>query len=148
MISSRACVRATMAICKADKVDGSRTSGIGRWIQEISWRDFYTCILAGFPRVSMGRPFLERFSAVIWEEHQAPIDAAHGGGHDTQDGDNLRKWKEGKTGVPIVDAAMRCIKEMGWLHNRMRMITAMFLTKDLMIDWRVGERVRFVFTAN
>ncbi|KAJ6628747.1 FAD binding domain of DNA photolyase-domain-containing protein [Mycena sp. CBHHK59/15] len=128
ILSERACIRATMSLNPdgaAVKVDGGKTTGIGRWVQEIAWRDFYTCILAGFPRVSMGRPFLEKFTAVVWEEG------------------NIAKWKAGQTGVPIVDAAMRCINEMGWVHNRMRMISAMFLVKsakDLMVDWRVGER--------
>ncbi|KAF8076516.1 FAD binding domain of DNA photolyase-domain-containing protein [Lyophyllum atratum] len=140
VISIRACVRATMLLLKADKVDGDRTSGIGRWVQELAWRDFYTCVLVGFPRVSMGRPFLEKFSAVVWEDHQAPTDSTLAAGEADQDSEILNSWKEGKTGVPIVDATMRCLKEMGWVHNRMRMITAMFLTKDLMIDWRVGER--------
>jgi len=90
----------------------------------------------------MGRPFQEKFASVIWEEHQAPNGTIHDSGKGGEDGEILRKWKEGMTGVPIVDAAMRCINEMGWVHNRMRMITAMYLTKDLMIDWRVGERVR------
>ncbi|RDB22583.1 Deoxyribodipyrimidine photo-lyase [Hypsizygus marmoreus] len=138
VLSVRACVRATMDLLKTDKVDGGRTSGVGRWVQELAWRDFYTCILAGFPRVSMGRPFLEKFSAVVWEDHQVPVGAARSGVD--QDAEALKRWKEGQTGVPIVDAAMRCLNEMGWVHNRMRMITAMFLTKDLMIDWRVGER--------
>lgn len=141
VISSRVCVRATMLLLKSDKVDGGRTSGIGRWVQELAWRDFYTCVLTGFPRVSMGRPFLEKYSSVVWEDHQAPGDTIHGERHAYQDGEILKKWKDGKTGIPIVDATMRCMKEMGWVHNRMRMITAMFLTKDLMFDWRVGERV-------
>lgn len=133
-----------MLLDKSDKVDGGRTSGIGRWVQELAWRDFYTCVLVGFPRVSMGRPFLEKFSNVVWENHQAPGDTMPDG---EKDSENLQKWKDGMTGFPIVDAAMRCIKEMGWVHNRMRMITAMFLTKDLMIDWRVGERVRASFIS-
>lgn len=128
---------------KAKKIEGDKTSGIGRWLQELAWRDFYTNILAAFPRVSMGRPYLEKFSAVVWENHQVPQESGLGWtGIDEDDGDMLKKWKAGMTGVPIVDAAMRCINEMGWIHNRARMITAMYLTKDLMIDWRVGERVR------
>lgn len=88
----------------------------------------------------MGRPFLEKFAGVVWEDHQVPtqpgVDRIQG-----EDVENLKKWKNGMTGVPIVDASMRCMNEMGWVHNRARMITAMYLTKDLMIDWRVGERV-------
>lgn len=100
-----------------------------------------------FPRVSMGRPFLEKYATVKWEIHQEK--GVEGGyAYDDpdpvgqgQDSEALKRWKDGMTGFPVVDAAMRCIKEMGWVHNRFRMIAAMFLTKDLMIDWRVGERV-------
>ncbi|KAF8812552.1 hypothetical protein BYT27DRAFT_7087205 [Phlegmacium glaucopus] len=126
VISVRACLRAAMLKSNMVKVEGSGVSGVGRWIQEIAWRDFYTGILASFPRVSMGRPYLEKFSTVVWEDYQAPESPA--------------RWKAGQTGVPIVDATMRCINEMGWVHNRARMITAMYLTKDLMIDWRAGEK--------
>ncbi|KAG6833879.1 hypothetical protein H0H87_007890 [Tephrocybe sp. NHM501043] len=142
VLSIRACVRATMKLLNIKKVEAGRTSGVGRWVQELAWRDFYTGILVGYPRVSMGRPFLEKFSAVVWEDYQAPEDSTDAAEHRDQrkDGNSLQRWKEGTTGVPIVDATMRCLKEMGWVHNRMRMITAMFLTKDLMIDWRVGER--------
>ncbi|KAJ3854237.1 DNA photolyase, FAD-binding/Cryptochrome [Lentinula lateritia] len=132
VISIRECVRATLKLQKSKKVDGSRDTGVGRWIQELAWRDCYTGVLAFFPRVSMGRPYLEKFAAVEWEAHQ---EAGTGGGDVV-----LRRWKAGMTGVPVVDAAMRCIQQMGWVHNRFRMITAMYLTKDLMIDWRVGER--------
>ncbi|KAG5639253.1 hypothetical protein H0H81_004914 [Sphagnurus paluster] len=94
--------------------------------------------MAGFPRVSMGRPFVEKYANIIWEDYQVPGDSA--ASEELPDSEALQKWKEGKTGFPIVDATMRCLKEMGWVHNRMRMITAMFLTKDLMIDWKVGEK--------
>ncbi|KAF5390716.1 hypothetical protein D9757_002682 [Collybiopsis confluens] len=151
IISARECVRATLTIQKSQKVDGSRDTGVGRWVQELAWRDFYTSVLVTFPRVSMGRPFLEKYAAVKWEVHQEVGTGGGGGGKgysdedpdpvgQGEDSEALKKWKDGKTGVPVVDAAMRCIKEMGWVHNRFRMITAMFLTKDLMIDWRVGER--------
>jgi len=136
-----------MVMHKAKKVDGEKSSGIGRWIQELAWRDFYTNILASFPRVSMGRPYLEKFSKVVWENHQAPQESGVGrAGQSEDDVEMLKRWKQGRTGVPIVDATMRCINEMGWVHNRARMITAMYLTKDLMIDWRVGERVSVFHT--
>ncbi len=131
-----------MSLQQSRKVDGKKDSGVGRWLQEMAWRDFYTHTLAAHPRVSMGRPYLEKFSSVVWENHQATTDTDESDTSCTEmDSENLRRWKEGKTGVPIVDAAMRCLGEMGWVHNRMRMISAMYLTKDLMIDWRVGERV-------
>ena len=73
----------------------------------------------------MGRPFVEKFANVSWETNE----------------DHLQAWKDGRTGVPIVDAGMRQANSMGWMHNRVRMITAMYLVKDLMIDWRLGEKV-------
>ncbi|KAG9002871.1 hypothetical protein FRB90_011296 [Tulasnella sp. 427] len=82
--------------------------------------------MAAFPRVSMGRPFNEKYADVFWEEDV--------------DGEVLEAWKQGKTGYPIVDAAMRQCQSQGYMHNRARMIAAMFLTKDLMLDWRLGER--------
>lgn len=80
----------------------------------------------------MGRPFQEKMANVVWESENS---AAH-----------LQAWKEGRTGVPIVDAGMRQANKMGWMHNRARMITAMYLTKDLMIDWRLGEKVSCTLT--
>ena len=73
----------------------------------------------------MGRPFQEKFADVKWETNE----------------DHLQAWKDRKTGVPIVDAGMRQAKMMGWMHNRARMIVAMYLVKDLMLDWRLGEKV-------
>ena len=140
----RACLRAAMLKSNTAKVEGSGLSGVGRWIQEIAWRDFYTGIVASFPRVSMGRPYLEKISRVVWEKHQTQESPIIGRlSNDKQDSESLQRWKAGQTGVPIVDATMRCLNEMGWVHNRARMITAMYLTKDLMIDWKVGERVIF-----
>lgn len=141
VLSIRECIRQTMALSGSNKVECNTSSGVGRWIQELAWRDFYTGVLSHYPRVSMGRPYLEKYSEVVWEDHQVRGDSATSyENHEGVDGEMLQRWKEGKTGVPIVDAAMRCIREMGWVHNRARMITAMYLTKDLMIDWRVGER--------
>ncbi|KAI0322475.1 DNA photolyase, FAD-binding/Cryptochrome [Amylostereum chailletii] len=124
VISARDCVRGTMDLLGISKVDAGRDSGVGRWVQELAWRDFYTHVLAAFPRVSMGRTFQGKFDDVQWETDEAHFTA----------------WKEGRTGVPIVDAAVRQANTMGWMHNRSRMIAAMYLTKDLMIDWRLGER--------
>ncbi|OCH92919.1 DNA photolyase [Obba rivulosa] len=126
IISARHCIRATLELSgnKKKVVDASKESGVGRWVQEIAWRDFYTHIVALYPRVSMGRPFQEKFADVQWETNE----------------EHLRAWKNGQTGVPIVDAAMRQARTMGWMHNRMRMTVAMYLVKDLMIDWRLGEK--------
>ncbi|KAI0353585.1 hypothetical protein OH77DRAFT_1407066 [Trametes cingulata] len=124
VISARACVREALKASGKKKLDVSRDTGVGRWIQELAWRDFYTHIVALFPRVSMGRPFQEKYAGVRWETNPA----------------HLQAWKDGRTGVPIVDAAMRQARTMGWMHNRARMIAAMYLVKDLMIDWRLGEK--------
>lgn len=73
----------------------------------------------------MGRPFQEKYADIRWETDESVFEA----------------WKNGMTGYPIVDATMRQLKAHGWVHNRTRMIVAMFLTKDLMMDWRLGEKV-------
>ncbi|KAG9086554.1 hypothetical protein FRC06_003028 [Ceratobasidium sp. 370] len=124
VISARACVRAAMEVSGVNKIDVNKTSGPMVWVSEVAWRDFYTHVMAAFPRVSMGRPFQEKYADVKWETNTA----------------HLKAWKEGKTGVPIVDAALRQANTQGWMHNRARMIAAMYLTKDLMLDWRLGEK--------
>lgn len=98
--------------------------GAVHWISELIWREFYKHILVGFPRVSMHRAFNTSTEKLSWNESD----------------EHLSAWKEGRTGVPIVDAAMRQLVQTGWMHNRLRMIAAMFLTKNLFIDWRIGER--------
>jgi len=90
---------------------------------ELIWREFYYSILAHFPHVTAG-PFREEFADVRWARSES----------------RLRAWKEGLTGYPIVDAAMRQLNREGWMHNRARMIVASFLTKDLHINWQQGER--------
>ncbi|WP_138437803.1 deoxyribodipyrimidine photo-lyase [Marinobacter shengliensis] len=107
----------------AARQSGISGDGIETWINEIAWRDFYVHILYHYPRVSMHRAFKPETEALVWNEP----------------GEHFEAWKEGRTGIPIVDAAMRQLKQSGWMHNRLRMITAMFLTKNLFIDWRLGE---------
>jgi deoxyribodipyrimidine photo-lyase len=99
-------------------------AGSVTWIQELLWREFYRHVMVGFPRVCKGRAFRPEFEAVRWRD----------------DREGLGAWKDGRTGYPIVDAAMRALRETGWMHNRLRMVSAMFLTKHLLIDWREGER--------
>ncbi|KDN53397.1 hypothetical protein K437DRAFT_218841 [Tilletiaria anomala UBC 951] len=124
IVSARECLRQTKAITK-NRLHVGRDSGPAMWNTEISFRDFYAHVLSAWPRVCMGRAYLLKYEDVIWE---------------SAEGENLERWKQGKTGYPIVDAAMRQCKKQGYMHNRGRMITAMFLTKHLMIDWREGER--------
>ena len=99
-------------------------SGMETWLDELIWREFYKHILVGYPRVSRHQPFRLETNKIDWE----PAD------------EKFTAWCEGKTGFPIVDAAMRQLNQTGWMHNRLRMIVAMFLTKDLLIDWRCGEQ--------
>ena len=97
--------------------------GAATWLNELIWRDFYFMILHHFPHVVTGN-FRPSFNAVQW------ADWAEG----------LAAWQNGQTGYPLVDAAMRQLLHSGYMHNRLRMLTASFLTKDLGIDWREGER--------
>jgi deoxyribodipyrimidine photo-lyase len=118
-------IRTVYAKIRAAREDGSpedqRNSDV--WLNELIWREFYLQVLANFPHVMKGawRPEYDRLQ---WS------------GSD----DAFEAWCAGLTGYPIVDAAMRCLNATGFLHNRLRMIVAMFLTKDLLVDWRKGER--------
>jgi len=94
------------------------------WMDELLWREFYQHILFDFPRVSKHLPFKQITQKLVWRD--APQD--------------LKAWQQGKTGIPIVDAGMRQMLQTGWMHNRVRMIVAMFLCKNLLIDWRQGEQ--------
>jgi deoxyribodipyrimidine photo-lyase len=98
--------------------------GAVTWINELLWREFYKHILVGYPRVSRHRAFRPETEALAWRH--AP--------------EELLAWQQARTGLPIIDAAMRQLLETGWMHNRLRMVVAMFLTKNLLIDWREGER--------
>lgn len=98
---------------------------INRWISELAWRDFYRHVLVDKPALIRHHAYKEEMDKKInWSYND----------------DEFRAWTLGKTGVPLVDAAMRCLNATGFMHNRLRMVTAMFLTKDLLIDWRWGER--------
>ena len=97
--------------------------GVKTWINEIIWREFYKYILFHNPRVSKNLSFSEKYDNFPWLNNE----------------DNFISWSKGQTGVPIIDAAMRQLNATGWMHNRLRMIVAMYLTKNLLIDWRKGE---------
>ncbi len=98
-------------------------SNIRTWQQEIAWREFYQSVMYTFPELAEG-PYRDPLKDFPWDNDEELFQA----------------WCEGKTGYPIVDAAMRQLNEIGWMHNRCRMIVASFLTKDLIIDWRWGEK--------
>lgn len=92
------------------------------WLNELIWRDFYAMILAHFPK-TQHQAFKPDYDKIKWRNNEQEFKA----------------WCNGKTGYPIVDAGMRQLNTIGWMHNRVRMITASFLTKHLLIDWRWGE---------
>lgn len=94
----------------------------GSYLNELIWRDFYQMIIHHFPH-SAENAFKEKYDLIEWEKNEEHFNA----------------WCEGKTGYPIVDAGMRELNETGFMHNRVRMITASFLTKHLLLDWRWGE---------
>ena len=100
----------------------SRTAGAAVWLSELVWRDFYFMILAHHPRVER-QAFRPEYEAIRWDDRD----------------DWYAAWCEARTGYPIVDAAMRQLNRSGYMHNRLRMIVASFLTKDLGLDWRRGE---------
>ena len=97
--------------------------GAAAWLDELIWREFYSHILYHFPKV-LDRSFRAAYRDLAWEDDQSAFEA----------------WCEGRTGYPVIDAAMRQLVQSGWMHNRARMAVAAFLTKDLLIDWRWGER--------
>jgi deoxyribodipyrimidine photo-lyase len=128
MVSPRLTALAAYEAIERARTEGGAPAGDARkgadtWLSELIWREFYVAILLAFPHVR-GSSFRPEFNGVDWRN----------------DEDDFRAWCEGRTGYPIVDAAMRQMAVEGWMHNRCRMITASFLVKDLLIDWRIGER--------
>lgn len=113
-------------------------AGAETWLNELIWRDFYFQILHHRPDLSEGNSFKPEFNDLPFPNREDWFDA----------------WCQGKTGYPIVDAAMRQLNQTGYMHNRLRMVAASFLVKDLLIDWRWGERyfaeqlIDFDFSAN
>lgn len=94
------------------------------WLNELIWREFYRHLMTYHPSLCRYHPFIRWTDRVQWQDN--PV--------------HFQAWQQGKTGYPIVDAAMRQLNATGWMHNRLRMITASFLVKDLLIDWRKGEQ--------
>jgi deoxyribodipyrimidine photo-lyase len=121
-ISPRQCIAAVLAETHGEWDSGNL--GVMTWINEIVWRDFYQHVVVDFPDVCRCKPMQYYTDAFPWKHDQALFQA----------------WCDGNTGIPIIDAAMLQLKETGWMHNRLRMVVAMFLTKNLQIDWRMGER--------
>ena len=124
MVSGReTAVSALEIIAERIALNPAARAGADTWLNELIWRDFYIHILHHFPHVSRGS-FRPQWDAIQWRNDPAEFAA----------------WCAGETGYPVVDAAMRQLNNTGWMHNRARMIVASFLVKDLLIDWRWGER--------
>nr|QKE45387.1 photolyase [Erysiphe neolycopersici]QKE45388.1 photolyase [Erysiphe neolycopersici] len=122
-LSSRTAVALARERSGVKKLDGGN-EGTQTWISEVAWRDFYKHVLVEWSYVCMYKPFKPEYANIEWEYNE----------------EHLNAWKEGRTGYPIVDAAMRQLTHTGWMHNRLRMVTASFLAKHLLLDWRLGEQ--------
>ena len=122
-ISVRRCFTEGLRAIETDP--GART-GISKWLDELVWREFYNAVLVNHPHVLSGS-FRPEYDRIRWSGSDEHFEA----------------WCEGRTGFPFVDAGMRQLRSTGWMHNRVRMVVASFLTKDLLIDWRRGERFFF-----
>ncbi len=113
---------ATEMVYDNSRSDETRKN-VQTWQQELAWREFYQHAMFFFPELAEG-PYRSQFQQFPWVNRE----------------DQFQAWCEGRTGYPIVDAAMRQMNTIGWMHNRCRMIVASFLTKDLIVDWRWGEK--------
>jgi deoxyribodipyrimidine photo-lyase len=122
MLSARQAAATARLALELAPSDTAR-QGVETWLNELIWREFYQAILHHFPHV-LERSFRPNLQAIPWDNDRAAFTA----------------WCEGRTGYPAVDAAMRQLTHSGWMHNRARMVVASFLVKDLLIDWRWGER--------
>ncbi|EWM40830.1 FAD binding domain of DNA photolyase family protein [Bordetella holmesii 35009] len=121
VLSPAQCLRAALRANQGEIDSGQQ--GARAWITELLWREFYLHLLAAYPALSMHQPMRPETRYLAWR--RAPED--------------LRAWQEGRTGIPLVDAAQRQLLATGWMHNRLRMVSAMFLAKNLLLDWRLGE---------
>ncbi len=120
LVSARETVK--KAFERRSELPDEKREGVDTFIEELIWRDFYHQFLYNHPRV-VSENFRTKYDEVAWERHP----------------DWLAAWKNGETGFPLVDAAMRQLNETGWMHNRLRMIVAQFLTKHCLIHWKKGE---------
>lgn len=118
-------IREVLSDCDSCREEwpASQRAGVGKFVSELIWREFYIQILWHFPEVLQWE-FQEKFRGMSWPGANS----------------SLARWQAGETGFPLVDAGMRELQATGFMANRVRMVTAMFLTKDLQIDWRLGEK--------
>jgi deoxyribodipyrimidine photo-lyase len=123
-ISARQCLAKIITLTNGQLSNHIKYPGELCWLSELIWRDFYKHIIFFYPDLCRGKPYKPITDKLPWRT----------------DVNLLNAWKEGKTGFPLVDAAMRQLKQTGWMHNRLRMVTAMFFSKTLFLDWRLGEQ--------
>jgi len=121
MLSAREALHAARLAIQAAP-DQKAREGAHTWLNELVWREFFMSILCHFP-TTLERSFRAPYRSIAWANDEGEFAC----------------WQEGRTGYPVVDAAMRQLSQTGWMHNRARMIVGSFLTKDLLIDWRWGE---------
>ena len=122
ILSPKRCILEALKLNNFEFTSGNK--GICKWIDEIVWREFYRNIMHSFPRVSQNHPFQDYTNAIQWRHSSI----------------ELKAFYAGKTGFPIVDAGIRQMLAEGWMHNRLRMVVAMFFTKNMLHDWRLGEK--------
>lgn len=124
VISPRQCITAALEACNIADIDAmKKIDGASTWISELIWRDFYNHIIYFHPDICRHKPFKLKTDNIPWRYDDKLLEA----------------WKSGMTGFPVVGAGMRQLLQTGWMHNRLRMVTAMFLSKILLLDWRLGE---------
>ena len=122
ILSPKRCILEGLKLNNFEFTSGNK--GICKWIDEIVWREFYRNIMHSFAKVSKNQPFQDYTNSIQWRFSSEELEAFHAG----------------KTGFPIVDAGIRQMLAEGWMHNRLRMIVAMFFTKNMLHDWRLGEK--------
>jgi len=122
ILSPKRCILEGLKLNNYEFTSGNK--GICKWIDEIIWREFYRNIMHSFPKVSQNQPFQDYTKSIRWRHSEKELEAFY----------------EGKTGFPIVDAGIRQMLSEGWMHNRLRMVVAMFFTKNMLHDWRLGEK--------
>ena len=121
ILSPRRCILEGLKFNNFEFTLGNK--GICKWIDEIIWREFYRNIMHSFPKVSLNKPFQDYTDSIQWRYSE----------------NELKAFYEGRTGFPIIDAGIRQMLQEGWMHNRLRMVVAMFFTKNMLHDWRLGE---------
>jgi deoxyribodipyrimidine photo-lyase len=122
ILSPKRCILEGLKLNNFEFTSGN--NGICKWIDEIVWREFYRNIMHSFPKVSQNQPFQDYTKSIQWRYSTGELEAFY----------------SGKTGFPIVDAGIRQMLAEGWMHNRLRMVVAMFFTKNMLHDWRLGEK--------